>query len=82
MVAVLVRHESGLNARRVESGLVAAGKEVAFADAAVNEHARACDNVFHHGGVSRASAGQYVQCKHANPSVRRRFRRKCNSAPV
>ena len=67
MVAVLVRYEHGLDAAGVEAGLVAAVEEVALADAAVDQHAGAGGGVLDHRGVSRASAGQYVQCEHPEP---------------
>ena len=67
VVAVLVRHEHGLDAAGVEAGLVAAVEEVALADAAVDQHAGAGGGVLDHRGVPRASAGQYVQCEHVDP---------------
>lgn len=71
VVGVVVRHEDGREPRRIEPGLVAAREEVALADAAVHEHARARGRVLHHGRVAAAAAGQHVQAQRARPTGHR-----------
>ena len=64
VVAVLVRDQHGIELGGVEACFVAAGEEVALADAAVDQHAASGGGVFDDGGIAAASAGKDMELKH------------------